>query len=224
MHLAPVPGIEPEYPIAAVYRDTAPASTSPWVMPGKYKVMLTADGQKYTREMEIRMDPRVKTPTAELQQQFDLSKQVYEQLLALQPAVDQAKALRLQLKTQQEKSASPADKVKVEALSQKLDALAGSESRRSRRGAQEETLASVHGALLGLLTVLQDADAAPTPQAAQALPKLQGSAANLISRWNEFQRTEVPQLKSQLGIPALPAIDPRSLKPTTGITTNKDDQ
>ncbi len=37
LHYPPVPGIKPEYPIAAVYKNTAPASTSPWAMPGKYR-------------------------------------------------------------------------------------------------------------------------------------------------------------------------------------------
>ncbi len=43
MHYAPVPGIKPEYPIAAVPENTAPAPTSPWVMPGKYSVVLTVE-------------------------------------------------------------------------------------------------------------------------------------------------------------------------------------
>ena len=71
LHYSPVPGVKPEYPIAAVYKNTPPAYTSPWAMPGKYKVVLTANGQKYTQELTIQMDPRVKTPIPGLQQQFE---------------------------------------------------------------------------------------------------------------------------------------------------------
>ncbi len=107
LHYAPVPGIKPEYPIAAIYKNTAPAATSPWAMPGKYKVVLTANGQKYTQDLTIQMDPRVKTSIADLQQQFELSQQVYQDILALQPINDQVEQLRAQIKAQREKS--PAD-------------------------------------------------------------------------------------------------------------------
>ena len=45
MHYAPITGIEPEYPMTAIYRDTPPAPTSPWAMPGDYTVVLTANGK-----------------------------------------------------------------------------------------------------------------------------------------------------------------------------------
>ena len=79
--IAPVPGIKPDYPIAAVPWNTAPAPTSPWIMPGEYTLVLTVDGQKYTQPLTVQMDPRVKTPVADLQKQFDLSQQVYQELL-----------------------------------------------------------------------------------------------------------------------------------------------
>ena len=47
MHYAPITGVEPEYPMTAIYRDTPPAPTSPWVMPGDYTVVLTANGKRY---------------------------------------------------------------------------------------------------------------------------------------------------------------------------------
>src|SRR5207249_10090208 len=38
MHYTPVPDVEPEFPISATYRNTAPAATSPWAAPGDYTV------------------------------------------------------------------------------------------------------------------------------------------------------------------------------------------
>ena len=69
LHYPRVAGIKPEYPIAAVPWNTAPAPTSPWIMPGEYKVVLTVDGQKYIQPLTVQMDPRVKTPVADLQKQ-----------------------------------------------------------------------------------------------------------------------------------------------------------
>src|SRR5204862_3002921 len=78
-HYAPLPGIAPQYPIAAVYKNTAPATTSPWAMPGNYTVVLTSGGKKYEQPLAVVMDPRVKTSTADLGEQFRLSKQVYDE-------------------------------------------------------------------------------------------------------------------------------------------------
>jgi len=204
LRYAPVPGIKPEYPIAAIYQNTAPAATSPWAMPGKYKVVLTANGQKYTQDLTIQMDPRVKTPAADLEQQFELSQQVYQNILALQPINDQVEQLRAQLKAQREKS--PAASAKLDAFSQKLDAFAGAGGRRRRGTQQAPTLSSVRGSLFEMFSVLQDADVAPTPQAAQAIPVLTQSTQSLLKQWDEIQKTDLPQLKSQLGIVALPQV------------------
>ncbi len=224
LHYPPVPGIKPEYPIAAVYENTAPASTSPWVMPGKYQVVLTANGQKSTRELTIEMDPRVKTPTAGLQRQFDLSLQVYEDILALQPINEQIEQLRAQLKAQRAKSPSSADTAKLDAFSQKLDAFAGAEGRRRRGTQQAPTLSSVRGSLMELFSVLQDVDATPTNQAAQAIPVLHTSTQTLLKQWAELEKTDLPQLKSQLKISELPKLPVGWAGQSLGTTSNRDEE
>src|SRR5437879_4544930 len=60
MHYTPVPKTEPEFPISATYRNTAPQATSPWVAPGDYTVTLTVEGKTFTQPLTISMDPRVK--------------------------------------------------------------------------------------------------------------------------------------------------------------------
>src|SRR5438046_10617810 len=74
LHYAPVPGLQPQYPIAAVYRNTAPEATSPWAMPGQYTAILTVNGTSYAQQLMVRMDPRVKATTADLLAQFKLSR------------------------------------------------------------------------------------------------------------------------------------------------------
>src|SRR2546430_3271641 len=59
-----VPGVTPQYPIAAVYPNTAPSPTSPWAMPSTYTAGLTVAGQKYAQPLQLTMDPRVHTSTA----------------------------------------------------------------------------------------------------------------------------------------------------------------
>ena len=195
MHYAPVPGIKPEYPIAAVPWNTAPAPTSPWIMPGRYTVVLTVGGQKYSQPLSVQMDPRVKTPIADLQKQFDLSQQVYQDVLALQAIIEKLTAARMRLKTMREK-ASPADAAKIDEAGKELESLEGGEGRR-RRGPQPENLTGVRTSLLELLTMLQEVDLAPTTQAAAAVPKLHQSTASLLREWDELRTKQLAPLGMQ---------------------------
>ena len=77
MHFTPLN--EPaSYPMTAIYQNTAPAATSPWVLPGNYIVKLTVNGKTVSQPFTIKMDPRVKTSLADLQKQFTLSMICYE--------------------------------------------------------------------------------------------------------------------------------------------------
>jgi len=55
-------------------------------MPGQYQVRLTAGGQTYRQPVQVRLDPRVRTPIADLTLQFTLSKAVDDALRALDAA------------------------------------------------------------------------------------------------------------------------------------------
>jgi photosystem II stability/assembly factor-like uncharacterized protein len=195
LHLAPVPGIKPEYPIAAVPGNTAPQPTSPWIMPGRYSLILTVEGRRYAVPLRIEMDPRVKTSLADLQKQFDASFEVYQDLLALQPVVLKANAAREQLK-EMRGNASGALAAKLDEVSKKLDEVAGGEGRR-RRGPHTDSLSGVRDSLLQMLTMLQEVDLAPTTQAAQALPKLHEATASLLEQWKQFEGEELAPLKLQ---------------------------
>src|SRR5262249_59372363 len=77
MHYTQVPNVEPEFPMSATYRNTAPMATSPYAAPGDYTVTLAVDGKTFRQPLILVMDPRVKASTAELQEQFDSSWYLY---------------------------------------------------------------------------------------------------------------------------------------------------
>ncbi|MEN9382706.1 MAG: hypothetical protein RI940_1589 [Bacteroidota bacterium] len=77
LHYTPM-NTPPSYPIAAVYGNTAPEFTSPWVMPGNYTAVLTVNGKSYTQIIKVKMDPRVTTSIADLQAQHDYSMSCYQ--------------------------------------------------------------------------------------------------------------------------------------------------
>jgi hypothetical protein len=91
LHYPPPPGVPRTYPIAATPHDTASEPKGPWVVPGTYTARLTVGGKSYTQPLTIRMDPRVKSGTAALQQQFALSKRLYDAVVKVQQTLTSAK-------------------------------------------------------------------------------------------------------------------------------------
>ncbi|WP_458865161.1 hypothetical protein, partial [Enterococcus faecium] len=72
------------YPIAAIYKNTALDFTSPWVMPGVYTATLTVNGKTFSKQFTVKMDPRVKTSLAALQQQYNLSLTCYQSKIKIE--------------------------------------------------------------------------------------------------------------------------------------------
>ncbi len=73
---APPPADRPSYPIAAVAANTPTTPRGLFVLPGTYQVRLTVAGRSLRQSVIVRMDPRVRTPGADLTLQFTLSKAV----------------------------------------------------------------------------------------------------------------------------------------------------
>ena len=125
MQYSQVPGMStgPDADMAVPY-DTPAVSTAPWVMPGTYTVRLSGGCHTETAQFTVVMDPRVKTPAADLQAQFDQAKAMYDGLLKGTAALHEITVLREQLKTRADQApvagATPA-------LETKLNALAGAE-------------------------------------------------------------------------------------------------
>jgi photosystem II stability/assembly factor-like uncharacterized protein len=224
MHYPPAPGVEAEYPIAAVPHNTAPQPTGPWAMPGQYTVVLTANGKSYSQPLTVKMDPRVKTPAAGLQQQFQLSSDLYRQLLTLAPAVEQAAALRKQLKELQPRASGQTVEA-IRALDQKIQALSGGTPRRRRgAGSEELTLGDLRGRFLTLFGMLQEADVTPSTQAVTAVKQVLGQLPPLMQRWEAIRTQDVVRLNQQLKNANLPELKLESaLKPAKAVVSSKDE-
>ncbi len=84
------------YAIAAIARNTPKTPQGLWPLPGQYQVRLTAGGKTYTQPIQLKLDPRVRTPLADLTIQFKLSKAVDDALRSLEAARAGATPERLQ--------------------------------------------------------------------------------------------------------------------------------
>ena len=204
MHLAPIPGIKAEYPIAAVPHNTEPAPTAPWVLPGQYSVVLTVNGQHYTEALKVEMDPRVKTPKAALAQQFTASQQLYEDARLLSDSASHADALSEQLDALEKKGTSGVD---VKAFREKLDAVASGGPHIPSWTGVPETLEGARGAALMLMTFIQDADEAPTSGMMTSAAEIHALVPKVQQKWHQFEQEDLQKFNQQLKSASLPELN-----------------
>jgi photosystem II stability/assembly factor-like uncharacterized protein len=187
LHYAPAAGSRNAYPIAAVPHDTAPAPTSPWVLPSDgYSVRLTVNGKTLSQPLTVAMDPRVKTPAADLEQQFALSKEMYDDIAQLQAASERIGAVRGQLR-----AAKPSSDA-ITALRKQARELSGVASEEDDEGPpsaapNQETVSSLLQSLRAMERLLQQSDEAPTTQALAAVEDRRAAVADVMGRTKAFE-------------------------------------
>ncbi len=204
MQYPQVPGMStgPDADLAVPY-DTPQVSTAPWVMPGAYTVKLTGGGQTQTSQLMVVMDPRVKTPLAELQAQFDISKAMYESLLKATAALHEIAMLREQLHARIGQAPIAAADQTLEA---KLDALAGGGGRGGRGGggggrggpAGPPNLNTARAQAARMEHEIQKADEAPTTAQVVAATASTQPIDSLVAQWDRLKATDLKALNQQL--------------------------
>jgi photosystem II stability/assembly factor-like uncharacterized protein len=166
----------------AVPHRTYPSVNAPWAPPGSYTVRLTANGVSYTQPLTLRLDPRVKTPAAALQQLATVSRELYDAAVATHAAYLEARTL--------------AGSVSDASVRAQLDSIAPAPSpngaRRGgfgRRGAptSAQTLNGASDALLSAAMAMQSADVAPTASQLAAAARARTEANAVMARWNTLR-------------------------------------
>jgi photosystem II stability/assembly factor-like uncharacterized protein len=202
LHYSPVPDVEPEYPISAIYRNTAPSATSPWVMPGDYTVTLTVADQSFTQPLTVKMDPRVKASAADLQDQFDLSWQLYQLRMRLAPIGEKFDDIAEQLTKLRASAAERPD------VTQKLEAFGQTLAKfgppHPRPGAPPSLF--VLQSAVRLFDEIQAADAAPTAAVKTTVADLQTKSPPMLELWKKLLDVDLPTLNAQLRSAGLPKI------------------
>ena len=211
LHYAPPEGERPEFPIAAIYGDTARHPLGPWVLPGNYTVKLMVNGRSYTQPLAVKMDPRIKTSSEGLDQQHEIAMRSYEGLKQVHDALTQVRKLRFQLRDVRGRAPQGPLVDAITALERKAAALEGAGGGfrgggGGRAASTEPSLNAMNGELLGLMGLVEGADVAPTIQAVAGSEQVQRALAAVLSRWNEIKSTDVKALNNQLTKAGLPAL------------------
>jgi photosystem II stability/assembly factor-like uncharacterized protein len=214
LHYPPLGGMRARsYGMAAVYRDTPAGPFGPWVHPGDYKVKLTVDGRSYVQPLKVKMDPRVKAPAADLEQQFQTSMKCYQSVQQIRATLVRTGQLREQIKTVRQRAGQGDLSEALGALDRKIAALEGTAAARGRPGMMRNadarpTFNNISGTLGALMSLVQGADAAPTTQARAAFVESINTLMDLERRWTDLKSKEVKSVNEKLRQANLPALDP----------------
>ena len=228
----PAPDVlEHEYPISAIYHDTPRYPLGATVVPGNYKLVLTAGRQTYSQLLSIRMDPRVKITSSDLDRHFDLDRKIADALHRDYEALQQIRSVRAQLKA----LTSPPNTIKKDAtrkavadLEAKAAPIEGEEGGYGTRYLSTpagRSLSMLNSGLGTVLNALDTADAAPTTQQTAMFVELEKALEDQFSTWGQLKSKDIPELNQQLKKAGLPPIDLQ--KPVPGAadaaqTTSQD--
>ncbi|WP_288071151.1 hypothetical protein [Hydrotalea sp.] len=168
VHLTPLP-VPPAYPISAIYGNTAPLATSPWVMPGKYTALLEVNGKTMQQQFNVVMDPRVATTSADLQRQFNLANQCYE--------ISKTCLERLQIIQQMIQNTESASKINS------LNTIAGNASNGRRVISNKNSYHDILQQSRNLMSMLEEADMPPTHTIGLAVQQLATNFKSLENQW-----------------------------------------
>ena len=201
--------------MGAVPRRTYPSVNAPWAPPGAYTVRLTVEGKSYTQPLTLRLDPRVKAPSAALTQLTALSREMYEGARAAHAAFTEARALVARLQTMQG-SDIDAFKAQVEALAPAPPA--GGRGGRGGRGggggggrgggapAGPPTLGGVSNSMLAAAMAMQGAEIAPTANQVAACSQARSEYGVLRSKWTALKGAGLAGLNAKRKAAGLPLV------------------
>jgi hypothetical protein len=179
-------------------------------MPGTYTVRLIAGGKTLSEKFNVVMDPRVKTPLADLQKQFDISKAMYDDAMKATAALHEITMLREQLAAK-----GGGDAAGPDSIESKLTKIAGGREGGGGRGGGgggrggpggPANLTTLRQQLAREEHTVQSADAPPTTAQVETYEAMKKPIADLIDQWNTIKATEVKAMNDQRlkqGLPLL---------------------
>jgi hypothetical protein len=136
-----------------------------------------------------------------LEQQYKLSRQLYDEWLALNAISEQVRKVRGQLTELRPRVSDATLKSHVDALAQKLQSLAGAGGGGfggGGAGAPRVTVASATQRIRTLFNLIEEVDLAPTPQVVGAIPDVVKDARGLQESWRLISSQDIPALNQEL--------------------------
>jgi hypothetical protein len=179
----------------------------PRIVPGKYQVRLTVDGQTQMQQFEVKKDPRTPTTPDDFQKQLALALQIRDKLSQANDGVIKIREAKRQL----EKYAGSDNKAVAEAakgFSKQLTAIE-QELYQTKNQSNQDPLnypIKLNNKLAALGGVVGATDVAPTSQSTMVYEDLASGVNAQIARLDRLLRDEMAafnKLVRDQGIPAI---------------------
>lgn len=193
------------YPISAVPHDTPRVPEGPRALPGQYTVRLTVGGKSQVAPLTVKMDPRVKTPPAGLQQQFQAEAKLASMMTQAAEAILQARAATDQLHKLTGRAGAPARPAIAE-FENKMTGIVGKPGGFFAPPSARVTLNRVNGDIATLYGDVDRSDAAPNAAQVSAMAETEHNFSDVMQRWNALKNTDLPALNRQLQGAGLPQV------------------
>jgi hypothetical protein len=205
----PPDALDREYPISAIPGDTPPSPQGPIVPPGTYTVRLSAAGRVLSQPLEVRADPRVATSAADLRQAYQTARRIADAMRRDFRAIQEVRAVRARARELMARVGHGPAADALAAVESAAAELEGAGRGRARRpaGAPANLVVS-NGRLVELLTMVDQADAAPLPAQLSALDEVEKDLDESLAHWSEVKTRELAAANAELSRAGLPRIQP----------------
>jgi photosystem II stability/assembly factor-like uncharacterized protein len=220
LHYPAPTSMKHQYPISAVPHDTPRDPLGPRALPGDYTVRLTVGGHSFTASLTVKLDPRVKTPPAGIQQMFGLQTRLAALLTSSSEAMFATRSLQEQLDQLSGKATGAAADA-IEKFTPKLKAVTEpvaaptAPAPPAKKGkpataapvATPVPLKDVNTAASTLYAEVDRADAEPTAAQLNATATAESNASAVLKLWETLKTTDLPALNEALRGAALPELN-----------------
>jgi photosystem II stability/assembly factor-like uncharacterized protein len=195
-----------------------------WALPGTYTVKLTADGKSYTVPLKVVMDPRVKTPLADLQRQNQVANQVTAKSAEVATARGEVARMRVEIASLRAKATGNASLLAaLDALDKKAADIGGvtavatpDSSGVAAPSNDVSSLMFVGGELGQIEGAVEGPDAAPSQQVMSAFAEAQKIAAAALAKWSAVKAKDLVAVNDQLKAAGLTPISLEGAAPVAG--------
>jgi len=211
LHYAPPDSLNHEFPISAIYRNTPELPLGVIALPGRYVVKLTVNGKSQEQPLTLHMDPRIKTPAAELRAQFEMETGAVRGMNESFKSLGQVQSVGEQLAELSTSVGNSPLSASVSAVQKKVAQLEGTAESSffgvPASGKRPENFSTLNQHFGNLLAVADSADSAPTSQAQSAYHEELEALRNLETQWAAIRDQDIAQLNSELVKARKPLID-----------------
>ena len=225
LHYAPPNSLNHEFPISAIYRNTPELPLGVIALPGRYVVKLTLNGKSQEQPLTLHMDPRIKTPVAELRAQFEMETGSVRGMNESFKSLGQVQSVGEQLAELSASAGNSPLSGPISSVKKKLAQLEGSAESSffgvPASGKRPENFSTLNQHFGNLLAVADSADSAPTSQAQSTYREEVEALKNLETQWAAIRDQDIAQLNAELVKAGKQPINPD--KPASSQATNNGD-